>query len=120
MWRQFWIFVGITVIAMTLCAIIVSYARADYIINDFATWEEVITIEGEDYIILVLKNPLLSETVFAIVEVNSYCIPYYILIGKEVRKFIFDKPVYKEVKLSKEDKRKIWTFLRMNAGIRLI
>lgn len=126
MWKGFWIFVGTVIIAIVLALVVWSYARADYIIESLATWEEVKVIhinktkKSVVRIKLVLKNPIPCGTVYAIVEINQYCIPNYILIGKDIRKFFINEPAYKEVKLKKEAKEKIWTFLRMQCGIQLI
>jgi len=117
MWRGFWIFVGITFIAMVLCTVILSFARADTYIKNMSTWEEVITLELEKKIIFILKNPVESETVYAIIEVNEYCIPYYILVGRTLRKFFLNEPVYKEIEMTPKQKKKVWIFLKNSAGI---
>ena len=117
MLRGFWIFVGITFLAMVLCVVILNYARADMYVNNMSAWEEVLTIEYSDKIILILKNPVESETVYAIIELNGYCIPYYILVGKTLRKFFINEPVYKEIEMTPKKKEKIWYLLRKQAGI---
>ena len=120
MWKNFWMFIVILIVAIVLALVVWSFARADYIINSFATWEEVKVIEGEDKIIFILKNPLYSETVYAIVEVKEYGVPSYVLIGKDIRVFVCNEPAYMEIKRTKEAKDRIWIFLRMQCGIQPI
>ena len=122
MFKDFWTFVGILIVAIVLAITVWSFAQADYIIDEFANWEEVWVEENPDEIILVLKNPDLDETIFAMIKVSRECrcIPIYFLIGRDIRGFVKNKPAYTEFTLNKEVKKTIWTYLRVNCGIRTI
>ena len=124
--RQIWSWIGIIILSAFIVLVAIRITRADDLFKDFAKWERVKTIyvnqtkQSPSKIIFILKNPIPSETVYAIIEINDYCIPYYILVGKDLRKFFINEPNYREVKLTKETKKKIWTFLRITCGIQAI
>jgi len=105
-----------TILAVMVVAILASPIG----IKDMVTWEEVVRLSDESTIILILKNPVESEIKFAMLNINKYCIPKYILIGKELHKFEIDnfqEKTYEEVEIEPEEELKIWSFLIKHAGI---
>jgi len=103
-----------------LALVVVAMLASPMGIKDMATWKEVVRLETLNKTILILKNPVESDTKFAMIDVRRIYISNYILIGKGLRKFElkdFKTQTYEEVKLEFEEKQKIWALLIKYAGI---
>jgi len=117
--NKIWSCVGIIFLAVVMVLVCLRFTRAygGTMIDEMATWEKVKVVYVNETpfspptIKLILKNPNVGDVVFAIVDINPYCVPSYVLVGKDLRMFRLDEPEYKEIELSQELKEVIWIFL---------
>lgn len=105
----------LAMIVFLLFPISTSLAYED--IDNFISWEKIATVYTRaNTTLLILKNPVQGEIIYAIVEVSVDFIPYYVLIGDDMRRFIYDFDSYKELELSPQRKKAIRRILWIVVG----
>ena len=116
MFKDIWVFVGILIIAIVLVFVILSFARADMIIDDAVNWIEIKKVYNDKTVIIILLNPNEGETVYNLITIKQGIILSYILVGDNVRFFVNKLGNFIEV-FNEEQKVKVLKFLMMNIGL---
>jgi len=86
--KNFWTFVGITIVAIVLALVIWSYADA-IDVRDYLNWTKVKIVQVNPIKTkIILANPKDEDVVFAILTViNGEDILFYTFVGKDIQTF---------------------------------
>ncbi len=116
--KNFWTFVGITIVAVVLALVIWSYANA-IDIKDYLNWTKVKIVQVNPIKTkIILANPKDEDVIFAILTViNGEDILFYTFVGDDIQTFANTPDGYIDMKISEERKKEIWVWLRKIIGL---
>ena len=116
--KNFWTFVGITIIAIVLALVIWSYANAINV-KDYLNWTKVIVVQRNAVKTdVILANPKDEDVIFVIITIiNGEDILFYTFVGDDIQTFANTPDGYIDMKISEERKKEIWVWLRKIIGL---
>ena len=116
--KNFWTFVGITIVAVVLALVIWSYADA-IDVRDYLNWTKVKIVQVNPIKTkIILANPKDEDVVFAILTlINGGDILFYTFVGKDIQTFANTPKGYVDMQISEKRKKEIWVWLRKIIGL---
>ena len=116
--KNFWTFVGITIIAIVLALVIWSYANAINV-KDYLNWTKVIVVQRNAVKTdVILANPKDEDVIFVILTViNGEDILFYTFVGDDIQTFANTPKGYIDMQISEKRKKEIWVWLRKIIGL---
>ena len=116
--KNFWTFVGITIIAIVLALVIWSYANAINV-KDYLNWTKVIVVQRNAVKTdVILANPKDEDVIFVIITIiNGEDILFYTFVGDDIQTFANTPDGYIDMEFSEKRKKKIWRWLKIVIGL---